>query len=235
MKPITLTFLAIGLISLCSVSAQTYDQAAMQLQFMNHYGKVAREGQANTAAVGNTFMFDQGLPLEVIAQDTTYFFESVQLDLYTGYLEVYYDDQTYTIWNIHFSEVRGRAEGKDRRWIPANRFAVKDTQLSGFVEVLGKDGDPVRVLANHHVEIKPPNPNANIVGGYTTDRRLKLTTLYLYDTDGLHVMKSKRDLKMYYAKQGGDLKEYLKSNHPNIKDPFDLQQLVEHLQRRSGK
>lgn len=235
MKSVTLAFLATVLISLCSVNAQTYDQAAMQLQFMNHYGKVAREGQANTAAVGNTFLFDQGLPLEVIAQDTTYFFESVHLDLYTGYLEVYFEGQTYTIWNIHFSEVRGRAEGRDRRWVPANRFSVNDTQLGGFAEVLGKDGDPVRVLANHHVEIKPPNPNANIVGGYTTDRRLKLTTLYLYDADGLHVIKSRRDLKMYYAKQGGALKEYLKSNRPNIKDPFDLQELAEHMQSLSGK
>jgi hypothetical protein len=226
-KYCSLTLLATLLMSLSALSAQTYDQAQMQLQFMNHYGQVAQKGKAPRETVGSEYLYYEWEPMSVSIKDTTVAFELVKINLLNGYVEVNYQGEERVIPSIYIGKVNANTEGRNRTWMPANRFSYQNQQLRGFMEIIGK-GTP-SVMAHHYIYIKEPNPQANITGGHTGNRLLKVTDLYIYDENGLQPIRNKKSLRSYYSKQDKELKTYLKSEKLDLKDAYDLSRVVEYL------
>lgn len=226
-KYCSLTFLATLLMSLSTLSAQSYDQAQMQLQFMNHYGQVAQKGKSPREVVGSEHLYNEWKPMSVSIKDTTVTFGLVKINILNGYVEVNYQGEERIIPNIYIGKVKAQSAGRDRTWVPANRFSYQNQQLKGFMEIVG-EGTP-KVMAHHYIHIKEPNPQANITGGHTGNRLLKVADLYIYDENGLQPIRNKRSLRSYYSKQDKELKTYLKSEKPDLKDAYDLSRVVEYL------
>lgn len=223
MKKLCLLFALCVLTSL--LAAQTYDQAKMQLQFLNFYGEAAKRGNTGSSHVGSEFMYEDWRPMEIQLKDTTLRFEAVKLNLFNTNLEVMYEEEEKVIGNIHFQEVSYNEGGQQRRLIPANRFRYELKPLDGFAELLG-NGDE-RILVQHHIHVKAPNANAHIVGGHTVNRYLKVENLYIFDGKNLAMIKGKKELKNYYRKKGKALDQYLKTQKPDLKDPQQLLAIVE--------
>ncbi len=217
------------LVALCVLTsllaAQTYDQARIQLQFLNHYGEAAKRGYTGQSHVGSEFMYEDWRPMEIQFKDTTLRFDAVKLNLFYTSLEVMYEGEEKVIGNIHFRDVAYNEGGQKRMLMPANRFRHEQKPLEGFAEILG-DGEE-RVLVQHHIHVKAPNANAHIVGGHTVNRYLKVESLYIFDGKNLTMIKGKKELKNYYRKKGKALDQYLKTQKPDLKDPQQLLAIVE--------
>jgi hypothetical protein len=207
-------------------AAQTYDQANMQLQFMNHYGQVGRKGGPAINAEGSPYFADDWQAVNLSTKDTTLRFEQVKLNLMTSNLEVLYRGEEKVVYSAHYRKVTLL---NGATLIPANRYVYENKALNGFVELLGEG--PVQVLVNHYIYIRPPNPQANIVGGPTVDKLMKSSDLYLFDGESLQPIKKKKDLQIFYRKQAKTLDRYLKENKMDIKDPQELLNLVEFIER----
>jgi hypothetical protein len=207
--------------------AQSYDQSKAQLQFFNHYGRVAQKGKAPSANIGSEFLYDDWKAMDITFKDTTVRFDEVKINLFYSNLEVLYNGEEKIIDNRHFRHVSLSQNGQSPTFIPANRFSYGGKALEGFIEIIG-EGE-TKVLIQHHLYIKEPNPQANIVGGHTANKLMRMSDNYLFDGESLTLIKKKKDLADYYRKQSKALDQYLKTHKPDLKDPRQLLALVEKM------
>jgi hypothetical protein len=212
------------------ITAQGYDQQAMQLQFINNYGNI--KNTASKDPRGSALLFEEWKIGDVVLNDTVVArFDQVRLDLNLAILEVLYKGQENSINNRNFKRVEV-IEGKNRRlFIPANRFQYNGTALNGFMEQVGAGEAATIVLIHHYVEIKPPTPTANITGGPTVDTWIKEKKTYFFKDNQLTPIKTKKDVQAFYSRQSKKLDTYLKQQKPNVKDPQELYQLVMHMEK----
>lgn len=207
--------------------AQSYDQTKVQLQFFNHYGRVAQKGKAPSANIGSEFLYDDWKAMDITFKDTTVRFDEVKINLFYSNLEVLYNGEEKIIDNRHFRHVSLPLSNQPQKLTPANRFSYGGKALEGFVEIIG-EGE-TKVLIQHHLYIKEPNPQANIVGGHTANKLMSMSDNYLFDGESLTLIKKKKDLTEYYRKQSKALDQYLKTHKPDLKDPRQLLALVEKM------
>ncbi len=207
----------------CSI-AQTFDQQAIQLQFINHYGKVPPKSKSTIdGAVGSPFLYDEWRQMGIQIKDTLVRFDAVKLNLQSTVLEVLYQGEEKIISSKDFDQIIAEA----KIFVPATKITKADAPLEGFFEVLGR-GDEV-VLVRHYIFIKAPNPQANIVGGPTTYRKLRMTENYIYNGETLTLIQKKKDLSTHYTEQRDKLNRYLKEHKIDSKDPMQLLKLVQHM------
>ncbi|MBX2927568.1 MAG: hypothetical protein KF852_06995 [Saprospiraceae bacterium] len=219
---VSIVFLYSGLLT-----AQTYDQQRLQLQFFNHYGKAYQRGNIGPKLVGSEYMHEEWMPMDIQFRDTSVRFEAVKINLMNSNLEVLLQGEEKVIANYFFKDVTLSEGGKKKQLVPANFFTYNNKALQGFMEVLG-DG-AVKVLVQHYIFVKEPHAQAHITGGYTTDRLLKSSDNYIYDGEKLTLVKSKNDLKDYYRRRSSVLDKYMKEGNYNIKDSQQLLTLVEKM------
>ena len=212
---------------LSAITAQTYDQLNVQLQFLNQYGKIYQRGNKPINYIGSPFYNDEWSPMYIKFKDSLLRFESVRLNLMNANVEVQFQGEEKVIAGYFFEYVL-IPDGENKRFfIPANLFSHQGKQLNGFVEVLGTDDS--KVFVQHYIHIREPHAQAHITGGFTTDRLIKSTDLFIYESGQLTLIKTKKDLQTYYRKKSAVLSQYMKDNNPNIKDPGQLYQLVTYL------
>lgn len=230
MKAIALFLFLNILAAVPAAFAQTYDQLNTQLQFLNHYGKAYQRGSLAANVLGSEYFNEDWMPVDVRVKDTIFQFEAAKINLWTGTLDVLFQNFERSVAPSFFSYVEFTMNGVRRRFVPGSSFAYEDKPLPGFAEVLG-DG-PVRILVQHLIFVREPNSQAHIVGGYTSNRLLKDAQIYLYDEQKLTLIKRKKDLQEYYKRKGSALDKYFKEHNPDIKNPQDMQKLVETLSPR---
>ncbi len=211
------------------ITAQSYDQQAVQLQFINNYGNI--KNTASKDPRGSTLLFEEWKVGDVVLNDTMVArFDQVRLDLNLAILEVLYKGQENSINNRNFRRVEV-VEGKSKRlFIPANRFQYNGKALNGFMEQIGTGEAATTVLVHHYVDIKPPTPTANITGGPTVDTWIRERKIYFFKANQLTPIKTKKDIQAFYSRQGKKLDTYLKQQKPNVKDPQELYPLVMHME-----
>lgn len=219
------------LLGAVSLEGQTYDQLNVQLQFFNHYGKAYKRGSLAPSYMGSEYYNDEWMPMDVKFKDTLLRFDAVKINLINSNIELLYNGEEKMVAN-HFFEYVLVPDGKQNKlMVSANFFSYDNKPMQGFVEVLGT-GD-AKVLVQHYIFIKEPNAQAHIVGGYTTDRLMKASDNYIYEGGKLTVIKRKKDLQEYYRRRGSALDRYLKDKNFNIKDPYQLLELVETMSKKS--
>jgi hypothetical protein len=212
---------------LSAVYAQTYDQLNVQLQFLNQYGKIYQRGGKPLSYIGSPFFNDEWSPMYIKFRDSLIRFDAVKLNLLNANVEVQLQGEEKVIAGYFFEYVLVPGGNQKRFFIPANLFSHQGKQLQGFVEVLGTDDS--KVFVQHYIHIREPHAQAHITGGFTTDRLMKTTDLFIYESGQLTLVKSKKDLQAYYRKKSTILTHYIKDQNPNIKDPAQLFQLVTHM------
>jgi hypothetical protein len=211
--------------------AQSYDQSKAQLQFFNHYGRVAQKGKAPSANIGSEFLYDDWKAMDITFKDTTVRFDEVKINLFYSNLEVLYNGEEKIIDNQHFRHLSLSQNGQSQKFIPAIRFSYGGKALTGFAEMIG--ADEIKVIIQHYLYIKEPNPQANIVGGHTANKLMKMADNYLFDGESLTLIKKKKDLEAHYRRQAKALEQYLKTNKPDIKDPQQLLKLAQYMSRKN--
>lgn len=211
--------------------AQTYEQANMQLQFFNHFGKAYAKGYSGPSHLGSESLYDEWMPMDISFKDTTVRFDAVKLNLLNSTLDVLYKGEEKTIANIHFDYAATTDANQPRKFYPANKIYYNNKPLEGFVETIG-DGDE-KVLVQHYIYIKEPIPQANIVGGPTVHRLMKQSDNYIFDGNKLTLIRRKKDLQEYYRRKSRALEQYLKEEKPDIRNPGQLYGIVEKMSRKS--
>ncbi len=213
------------------LTGQTYDQQKVQLQFLNHYGKVYQRGSLAPDIVGSEYYNDEWLPMDIKFKDTILEFDQVKLNLLNSNIEVSYQGEEKVIAGYYFEYVLVPADGRKRVFIQANLYKYDGKQLSGFMEVLGTGKE--KVMVQHYVFIKEPHAQAHITGGYTMNRLIKSSDIYIYDGESLFIVKRKKDLDNYYKRKTSALDRFLRENETDLKKPEDLLKLVEALSPKS--
>jgi hypothetical protein len=206
---------------------QTYDQQKVQLQFLNHYGKVYQRGSLAPSLVGSEYYNDDWLPMEIKFKDTLLGFYQVKLNLFNSNIEVSYQGEEKVIAGYYFEYVLAHVDGRKRIFIQATLFKHNEKQLSGFMEVWGTGRE--KIMAHHYVFVKEPHAQAHITGGYTMNRLIKATDIYIYNGENLALIKRKKDLEDYYKRRSSALDRFLKTKNPDLKNPQELLELVEAL------
>lgn len=207
--------------------AQTYDQQKVQLQFLNHYGKVFQRGSLAPNIVGSEYYNDEWMPMDIKFKDTMLDFSMVKLNLLNSNIEVSYQGEEKVIAGYYFEYVLTPVAGEKRIFIQANLYKYDEKQLSGFMEVWGTGKE--KIMVHHYVFVKEPHAQAHITGGYTMNRLMKASDVYIYNGEALFLVKRKKDLEDYYKKKAPALDRFLRENEPDLKNPKDLLKLVEAL------
>jgi hypothetical protein len=227
MKLLSTLSIAAFLANASLLPGQTYDQQKVQLQFLNHYGKVYQRGSIAPSIVGSEYFNDNWQPMDIKFKDTILGFDQVKLNLFNSNIEVSYQGEEKVIAGYFFEYVLAPIEGEKRVFIQANLFKYDDKQLSGFMEVWGSGKE--KVMVHHYVFVKEPHAQAHITGGYTMNRLMKASDIYIYNGEALFLIKRKKDLEDYYKRRSSSLDRFLKSDEPDLKNPKDLLKLVEAL------
>lgn len=232
MMTIRVLSLALGLcVCYTILQAQTYDQAASQLQFVNHYGNAYKKGYTGPEYSGSEFLHPEWMPMALRFRDTTLRFDAVKVNLLSGNLDIMFEGVQRSVSNVHFEYVATTDSHSPRKFYPAFKTYFNDRPLNGFIEYLG-EGDE-KVVVQHSIFVKEPLDQAHIVGGSTIPRLLKQTDSYILNGVKLTQIKRKKDLQDYYRKKSQALEKYLKENKTDITNPFQLAALVDHMSRKS--
>jgi hypothetical protein len=204
--------------------AQTFDQASMQLQFMNHYGQVSRKGASQVQRQGSETLYDDWKPMKILTKEDTIYFSAVKINLWNSFLEVLYEGEEKVVLPRNFNYVEAIIDGKTKRFYPGGNFKVDGAALPGYVEILGEGEE--KVLINHYLAIKPPNPNAHIVGGLTEDKLIKTSDNYIQKGSQITPLRNKKELSAYFKNDKAKLKKLMAEQKLDIKDPYQLSQLL---------
>jgi hypothetical protein len=231
MRTFILLAFCLVLNGLSSVTAQSYEQQKVQLQFFNHYGKVYQRGSLAESVIGSQFLNDEWQAMAIKFKDTLLEFEAVKINLLNSNLEVLYQGEEKMIANSFFEHVETTKDGISQRLKPASTMAYDGKTLAGFVEVLGEG--KTRVVVQHYIMVREPHNQAHITGGFTANRLMKEKNIYFLDQEKLYLIRRKKDLEDFFKRQGSALDGYLKAQNPDLQDPQQLLRLVETLHSRA--
>lgn len=207
--------------------AQTYDQLKIQNQFEGYYGNKVRNTKINNERLGSEYLMEEWLPVTVRLKDGEVKFDQAKINIHDGTLEVIYKDREKFISGRYIEFLDLFYRGKTRRFIPAFTFKENGKALSGFLEVI-KENVPA-VYVYHHTYLRKPNPHANIAGGYTVDRLLKISENYIYDGENLHKIKNKKTLKKLFPNSKSEIDEIIRKKSIDIDKAEDLSNLLKDL------
>lgn len=224
MKKLLLLIL-IGCSASFSIQAQTYDQQKVQLQFLNHYGKIYQRGAVPDQTLGSPYFNDDWMPVDVKFRDTLLRFDQVKLNMLNSDLEVLFNGEEKRLSNAFFEYVLVPEGGEKKTFVPAVVFKYDGKPLDGFMDVQG--AGKIKVLVHHYTFIREPHAQAHITGGFTQHRLMKESETYLHDGAKLVLIKRKKDLQDYFRSKKNALDRYFKEVNPDIKNPKHLLNLVQ--------
>jgi len=224
MKKLLLLIL-IGCSASFSIQAQTYDQQKVQLQFLNHYGKIYQRGAVPDQTLGSPYFNDDWMPVDIKFRDTLLRFDQVKLNMLNSDLEVLFNGEEKRLSNAFFEYVLVPEGGEKKTFVPAVVFKYDGKPLDGFMDVQG--AGKIKVLVHHYAFIREPHAQAHITGGFTQHRLMKESNLYLHDGSKLVLIKRKKDLQDYFRSKKNALDRYFKDVNPDIKNPKHLLNLVQ--------
>jgi len=217
--------LLIGCSGLASVQAQTYDQQKVQLQFLNHYGKIYQRGAAPEQTLGSPYFNDEWMPMDIKFRDTLLSFDQVKLNMMNSDIEVLFNGEEKMLSNAFFEYVLVPQNGEKKTFVSAAVFKYDGKPLDGFMDVHG--AGKIKVMVHHYSYIKEPHAQAHITGGFTQHRLLKASDIYLHDGSKLVLIKRKKDVQDFFRSKKSAVDRYLKEVNPDLKNPKQLLNLVQ--------
>jgi len=224
MKKLILLLL-IGCSGLASVQAQTYDQQKVQLQFLNHYGKIYQRGAPPEQTLGSPYFNDEWMPMDIKFKDTLLRFDQVKLNMMNSDIEVLFNGEEKMLSNAFFEYVLVPENSQKKTFVPAVVFKYNDKPLDGFMDVYGTG--KTKVMVRHYAFIREPHAQAHITGGFTQHRLMKESEIYFHDGAKLILIKRKKDVQDYFRSKKSALERYFKEVNPDLKNPKDLLNLVQ--------
>lgn len=220
-----LLLLLFGCAASLAVQAQTYDQQKVQLQFLNHYGKIYQRGAVPDQTLGSPYFNDEWMPMDIKFRDTLLRFDQVKLNMMNSDIEVRFNGEEKLLSNAFFEYVLVPENGEKKTFVPAVVFKYEGKALDGFMEVLG--ANKIKVMVRHYAFIREPHAQAHITGGFTQHRLMKESEIFLHDGAKLMLIKRKKDLQDYFRSKKSALDRYFKEVNPDLKNPKHLLNLVQ--------
>lgn len=217
--------LVFGLLGAVAVFSQTYDQQKVQLQFLNHYGKIYQRGPVPDQTLGSPYFNDEWMPMDIKFRDTLLRFEQVKLNMMNSDIEVLFNGEEKMLSNAFFEYVLVPQNGEKKTFVSAAAFKYEGKPLSGFMDVIGTG--KIKVMVHHYAHIREPHAQAHITGGFTQHRLLKESEMYLHDGSQLVLIKGKKDVQDYFRSKKSALDRYFKEVNPDLKNPKQLLHLVQ--------
>ncbi len=216
---------AFGLLGIVAAHAQTYDQQKVQLQFLNHYGKIYQRGAAPDQTLGSPYFNDEWMPMDIKFRDTLLRFDQVKLNMMNSDIEVLFNGEEKMLSNAFFEYVLVPENEEKKTFVSAVVFKHDGKALDGFMEVLGTN--KIKIMVRHYAFIREPHAQAHITGGFTQHRLMKESEIYFHDGVKLVLIKRKKDVQDYFPRKKSALDRYFKEVNPDLKNPKHLLNLVE--------
>jgi hypothetical protein len=222
------TLLCFMLIFAVSLSGQSYDQLKIQNMFEGYYGNKARNSKINNERLGSEYLIDDWHEVTLQLKDGEVKFDQGRINIHDGTVEIIYKGEEKFVSSRFMDHVELFYLGKKRRMIPADNYTENGKKLRGFLEV-AKENTPA-VFVYHHTYLRKPNPHANIAGGYTVDRLMKVSENYLFNGATLYKVKSKKDIKKLYPEQKAKIDEFIRMKSLDMDQAEDIASLLKLLQ-----
>ena len=219
-----LSLLIISDSSLC----QTYDQLKIQNQFEGFYGSKARNNKIYNERLGSEYLIDEWHKITVHLKEGQTDFDQSKINIHDGTVEIIYKGEEKYISGRYIDYLEVYYQGKLRKMIPAENFTEKGKKLRGFLEIVREDEPAVFVY--HQTYLRKPNPHANIAGGYTVDRLMKISKNCIYDGQSIHIINNTKDIKKLYQQQKTKIDELIKVKSLDMDQAEDIATLLQLLQ-----
>lgn len=211
--------------ALSVADAQNYEQQKVQLQFLNHYGKIYQRGAPPDQTLGSPYFNDEWMAVDIKFRDTLLRFDQVKLNMLNSDLEVLFNGEEKMLSNAFFEYVLVPEKGEKKTFVPAVVFKYEGKALDGFMEILGTG--TMKIMVRHYAHIREPHAQAHITGGFTQHRLMKESEIYLHDGSKLVPIKRKKDVQDYFRNKKSALDRYFKEQKPDLKNPQHLLNLVQ--------